>query len=203
MAFAATIAGIAGIAQQVSSLFGGGKMNASQLQDCVGAVGLYGVPATLSKYPQCVPYAAQLGQGGATAQPGYGLPVPYQNQNAFTPPAQQAAHPISFTPAMTMLPKLPQLMAPMSGWTTGGMIGAIGKNALPVLNNAIALASGYQLIKGIWYAPGGQAVGRSRRRRRINPLNYRAALRAARRLDKVQDITRKIEKALPKARRRK
>jgi hypothetical protein len=103
------------------------------------------------------------------------------------------------TPVMAGIPPALQAIPSLGGaggWVTGGLM-AGARAALPVLNTVAALASGYVAIKGIWYTPQGQAVGRRRRRRRVNPLNYRAAMRAARRLGAVQDLLGRINKALP------
>lgn len=175
------------------------KPNASQLQDCIGAVGIYGVAGSLAKYPQCQPYAGQM--GGTMAMPMSPLMPPLQQQSV-----TQAAMPISYQPAMTILPKL---VAPAAGalatvpWTTGGSLIAKG---LPVLNRSLALASGYIIAGSMVYDTAGKLIGKVRKRRRMNPLNYRAAKRAARRLCAVQDLCGQITKAIParapRARRR-
>jgi hypothetical protein len=183
-----------------------GKVNRSQAEDCYGQVNELGLTPeqAIAAYPQCAPY---LGGGGMVPRvlPGAGAVSPtYGNQIpiSFQPPAQMSAVPLMgmVPPMMGGMARLAPLMG--GAWTTGGtmrMLGAVGRNALPVLNNAIAIASGYMLVKGIWYTPDGMAVGRRRRRRRVNPLNYRAAMRAARRLGLVQELVGRINKALPTA----
>lgn len=57
---------------------------------------------------------------------------------------------------------------------------------------------------GLLFDELGNLIGGTRKRRRMNPLNARAARRAIRRIKAVRKITRDIEKSLPKqaARRR-
>jgi hypothetical protein len=186
-----------------------GKMNASQYQDCVGAVGIYGVGGTLAKYPQCQPFAAQLGApmmsvpqtlpGGAPLPPGYAYntvpgAAPLQSQ-----PISYAATPVQLpamiAPMLGAIPKLGQMVAPL----VGGAMTAMGlvKSSLPILKKSLAIASGFIVAGSLVYDSTGRLIGRTRRRRRMNPLNYRAAKRAARRLCAVQDLCGDIERALP------
>lgn len=140
----------------------------------------------------------------------YGLPVP--TQSAFTPAAQNLtgmgagmATPISygnqfgggFQPAMGMLPSIPQLgaMAGAGARLAGTGLAAL-RSSLPAIKRSDALSVGAIISGGIAFL-NGQPIAKVRRRRRINPLNYRAAKRAARRLCLVQDLCGDITAALP------
>jgi len=187
-----------------------GKINSTRQQDWDRAV----AQGSVAKYfPKgCPPDVVcgpgfMMGPGGMAggfapmALPGGSTAIaPYTPQfPALLPPAQQ----VSFSQAATPIPvmgMLPKIGGMMGGWTTGGLMKGL-RASLPVLDRAIAYASGYMLIRGIWYDRSGSAVGRARRRRRVNPLNYRAAMRAARRLQAVQKLTGRINSALPTARK--
>jgi len=182
-----------------------GKVNSTPQQDWDRAV----AEGSVAKYfPSGPPPGIVVGPGGIVGS------VPVTPPVTYVPPAQQAALPISYTGTGLMMAGGGGgggALTPLSPWTTGGSLvgtplgGLAGKSlksALPVLNSSIARASGLVLSGGVWWQ-GPTPVGRARRRRRINPLNYRAALRAARRLGLVQDLITRIERALPRARVRK
>jgi hypothetical protein len=187
----------------IGQIFGAG--NRSLQGDCLDISDVGSYAAKLAKYPQCAPYITAagpvlLGAPPVQAQPGTGqLPVPYTGTptvpSASVVPISYQSPMLPMTPAMATLPQIiPKMVAPM--------VSTMSKAAttlLPILNTATALASGFQLVGNLWYTAGGMAVGRKRRRRRINPLNYRAAMRAASRLCKVHDITARISQALPTA----
>jgi hypothetical protein len=200
------------LAQQAGSGFLAnvfGTNNRSLQGDCLDISDVGSYAAKLAKYPQCAPFIS--GSGPITtapvqAIPGSGqYPAPYtgfpQLPTASTVPISYQA---PMLPAMAMLPQigsmLPRLapMLPAIGSAVGA-VSTMAKKLLPVLNKNIALASGYIVTAGLVYTATGQLVGRVRRRRRINPLNYRAAMRAASRLCKVHDITARISQALPAA----
>lgn len=191
-----------------------GTNNRSVQGDCldISVTGSYA--AQLAAYPHCAPYITASGPIGTpgvgvvpqTVIPGSGQSVvPYTGYptvpSASTVPI---AYQAPMLPAMGMLPQIGQMLpkvAPMIGsaLTAAGALTAAARKALPVLNKNIALASGYIVTAGLVYTAAGQLVGRTRRRRRINPLNYRAAMRAASRLCKVHDLTARISQALPSA----
>lgn len=184
-----------------------GANNRSLQGDCLDISDVGSYQAKLIKYPQCAPY---ISAGGPImpgqvvipqqAIPGSGaIPAPYTGQpqvpTASVVPISYQSPMLPMTPAMATLPQIiPKMVAPMVS-----MAAKAGSALLPVLNTATALASGFQLVGNLWYTAGGMAVGRKRRRRRINPLNYRAAMRAASRLCKVHDLTARISQALPAA----
>lgn len=189
----------------IGKIFGAG--NRSLQGDCLDISDVGSYQAKLIKYPQCAPYISAGGpimpgqavlpmQGipgsGAIPQPYTGMPtVP----SASVVPISYQSPMLPMTPAMATLPQIiPKMVAPMVA-----MAKTAATYGLPVLNTATALASGFQLVGNLWYTAGGMAVGRKRRRRRINPLNYRAAMRAASRLCKVHDLTARISQALPAA----
>lgn len=171
--------------------------------------------AALQRYPQCAPYASMM-RGGPGMTVGQIPPQVMPGGSAYTPPytpqfvpALPPAQTISYSqgalPAMAGLPALGGMAAralPMIGSAAGRVLPyassslAAIRRALPTLKREIAIASGLVLLNGIWWS-GSTPVGKSRRRRRINPLNYRAALRAASRLCKVHDMTARIERSLP------
>lgn len=198
------------LAQQASSGFLAnvfGTNNRSLQGDCLDISDVGSYAAKLAKYPQCAPYisaAGPLTTAPYTAIPGSGqIPAPYsgipQLPTASTVPI---AYQAPMLPAMAMLPQIGQMLpklAPMlpAIGSAVGAVSAAAKKLLPVLNKNIALASGYTIVAGLVYTAAGQLVGRVRRRRRINPLNYRAAMRAASRLCKVHDLTARINQALP------
>jgi len=193
----------------IGNIFGGGQ-NASQLSDCIGAAGKYGTATALAMYPQCAPYAAQMNVPIGTPNPRIPatstvappvlmapqVPQAMPGGSIYpqAPPPQPTMQtlPVAYQPAMATVPPLLQALPKVAP-----MVTAAAKAALPILNTAIAVASGYQLIGNLWYTAGGMLVGRKKRRRRLNPLNYRAAKRAARRLCAVRDLTAQIEKAIP------
>jgi len=200
------------LAQIGSSLLGAvgknlTKTNRSQEADCIGAVTEAGmtVQQALARYPQCQPYAGVMGGGGQYQPPPY-MPLPPPTVGGGYYSGGNGLRPISYGNGMMVPTGGGRALAPLNGWKTGGIIGqplaALGgmslKSALPRLNTSIARASGFVAHQGVWYS-GTQPVGRVRRRRRINPLNYRAAMRAASRLCKVQDLTARIQQALPVA----
>ena len=189
----------------LSNVFG--TNNRSVQGDCLDISDVGSYAAKLAKYPQCGPYIS--GGGPLLTAPMAALPgsgqqvVPYTGYP--TLPAASVV-PIAYQAPMlpTMLPMIGQMLpkiAPMIGsaMTAVGALTAAAKKALPVLNKSIAVASGYIVAAGLVYTAAGQLVGRVRRRRRINPLNYRAAMRAASRLCKVHDLTARISQALPSA----
>jgi hypothetical protein len=200
------IQNIASALPLIGNIFG--KQNASQLSDCIGAAGKYGAQTALAMYPQCAPYAAQMNVPIGTPNPRIPATAAVAPPVLMAPPVPQAMPggsptyqvpatvpqtlPVAYTapvqPAMTLPSIVPKLAAPVV---------TAAKTLLPVLNTATALASGFQLIGNLWYTAGGMAVGRKRKRRRLNPLNYRAAKRAARRLCAVRDLTAQIERAIP------
>lgn len=181
-----------------------GANNRSLQGDCLDISDVGSYAAKLAKYPQCAPYISA--SGPATAMPGTGVvPMPYTGQPTMpTASVVPIAYQAPMLPAMAMLPMIGSMLPkvaqalPMVA-SAMGAITAAAKKALPVLNKSIALASGYIVTAGLVYTATGQLVGRVRRRRRINPLNYRAALRAASRLCKVHDLTARISQALPAA----
>lgn len=190
----------------LSNLFG--SNNRSLQGDCLDISDVGSYAAKLSKYPQCAPFISASGpitSAPVQAIPGSGQYVPAPSQIMLP---QASMVPISYQsplmPAMTMLPKIGQL-APMVGAMLpkiGSMAGtalSVIKKSLPTLNKSIAIASGYVVAAGLVYDQAGNLVGKVRRRRRINPLNYRAAMRAASRLCKVHDLTARISQALPAA----
>src|SRR5262245_53858882 len=118
-----------------------------------------------------ISYATPVGAGGGTTMTPFGLPM--------IPPTQ--------------IPGLP------GSWSTGGSMMGIplgNRTGLPWVRRALAKRSGLIISRGFAFTPQGALVGRVRRRRRLNPLNYRAALRAAARLYQVKDMTARIEKAI-------
>jgi len=192
-----------------------GRQNASQLSDCIGAAGQYGPTQALAMYPQCAPYASSMNvpigtpnpripaSGGApvmpVAPPVLMAPQTPQAMPGGVPLTNPALLPVAYQPtAMALAPLVQALpkVAPMIGGAVAGVSAAV-KAALPLLNRAIATASGYIVAGGLVYTAAGQLVGKVRRRRRMNPLNYRAAKRAARRLCAVKDLCGAIEKAIP------
>lgn len=192
----------------LGNVFGVG--NRSLQGDCLDISDVGSYAAKLAKYPQCAPYISQAGPittAPVVAIPGSGQVVPPYTGMPTVPtaslvPIAYQAPMLPATPAMAVLPQIGSMMAkvaPMlptlSGATTA--ITAAARAALPVLNKNIALASGYIVTAGLVYTAAGQLVGRVRKRRRINPLNYRAAMRAASRLCKVHDLTARISQALP------
>ena len=72
----------------------------------------------------------------------------------------------------------------------------VASKVLPGVGTAIAVAGAgsmlYDEVTGMFH--------HTRRRRRMNPLNVRAARRAIRRIKAVRKITNEIERSLPKAR---
>jgi len=190
------------------------KVNRSQEADCIGAVTEAGmtVQQALARYPQCQPYAGVMGGGGQYQPPPYmPLPPPSVAGGAYS---NGGLRQISYgngngngggyRPAMTLpgmalraLPTIPQLGA-MAGRYTGQALSVL-KRSLPTLKRDLAIASGFSVVGSLIYDQAGNLVGKTRRRRRINPLNYRAAMRAASRLCKVQDLTARIQQALPVA----
>jgi len=197
------------LAKQASSGFLAnvfGANNRSVQGDCLDISDVGSYSAKLSKYPQCAPYISAAGPLPAVGMPGTGIMVAPPNPYSMLPQASTVpiAYQSPLMPAMTMLPQLGTMLpklAPMIGtaMTAIGGLTAAAKKLLPVLNKNIALASGYTIVAGLVYTATGQLVGRVRRRRRINPLNYRAAMRAASRLCKVHDLTARISQALPAA----
>jgi len=182
-----------------------GTNNRSLQGDCLDISDVGSYAAKLAKYPQCAPFIT-AGGPAVTAIPGSGqMVVPYAGQPTLpTASVVPIAYQAPMYPAMAMLPQLGAMLpkiAPMIGtaMTAVGALTAAAKKALPVLNKSIAIASGYIVTAGLVYTATGQLVGRTRRRRRINPLNYRAAMRAASRLCKVHDLTARISQALPAA----
>lgn len=206
---------LATLAQQATSGFLSnvfGTNNRSLQGDCLDISDVGSYAAKLAKYPQCAPYISAAGPITAAPQvaiPGSGQYVPPYTGVPTVPSASVV--PISYqspmlpaTPAMAMLPQIGSMMskvAPMlpAIGSAATALTAAAKKALPVLNKTVALASGYIVTAGLVYTATGQLVGRVRRRRRINPLNYRAAMRAASRLCKVHDLTARISQALPAA----
>lgn len=197
----------------VGNIFG--KQNASQLSDCIGAAGKFGTATALAMYPQCAPYAAQMNvpigtpnpRIPATAAVAPPVMVPPQLPQAMPggspypqPTPMQAMPmqtlPVAYQPAMATVPPLLQALPKVAAPLTSAITTA-AKTALPVLNTAVALASGFTLVGNLWYTAGGMLVGRKKRRRRMNPLNYRAAKRASRRLCAVRDLCTQIERAIP------
>jgi len=184
------------------------KVNSTPQEDWDRAVS----QGTVGRYFPGGPPPGVVVAGAPASVPGAGYAqpqVPWQSQQAYRPPAQQLATvqglPIAYNPMVTptmgavppMLRALPQLGA-AGGWTTGGsLVAKAARSALPVLNTALAIASGYQLLRGLWYDATGAVVGRARRRRRVNPLNYRAAMRAVRRLHQLNQFNTRLEALLP------
>ena len=214
MSLIGTIGQVGGVVQSISNLFGGGQ-NASQLSDCIGAAGKYGTATALAMYPQCAPYAAQMNVPIGTPNPRIPAtsavappvmmapPVPQAMPGgAMTYPAPMQTLPVAYTGGVTPAMTLPSIASKLPQVATGVLAGATAltaasKKLLPVLNKSVALASGYIVTAGLVYTAAGQLVGRIRRRRRVNPLNYRAAKRAARRLCMVRDLCGQIDKAIP------
>jgi len=188
----------------LANVFGTG--NRSAQGDCLDISDVGSYAAKLAKYPQCAPYISASGPitaAPAVGMPGTGLMVPPPLSYPMLP--QASTVPISYqSPIMPAMAGLPQIMSaipkmlPMIA-PAMGVLTAAAKKLLPVLNKNIAIASGYAVVGGLVYTAAGQLVGRVRRRRRINPLNYRAAMRAASRLCKVHDLTARISQALPAA----
>jgi hypothetical protein len=175
------------------------KVNATPQQDWEGAVRVYGLAEATRRYPvQAAQFGVQPGSGT-----NYQLPVPYASQQAFNPPAQTAALPIAYTPTMATVPPLiaqgaralPQIGAAIGRVT--GMLPASVRASLPTLSRRIAEASGWIVVGGLVYDAAGQLMGKTRRRRRVNPLNYRAAMRAVRRLHQLQTFNTRLEQCLP------
>jgi len=200
------------LAQQATSGFLGnvfGVNNRSLQGDCLDISDVGSYAAKLAKYPQCAPYISSAGPittAPSVAIPGSGQQVmPYTGfPTVPTASTVPIAYQAPMLPAMAMLPQIGQMLpklAPMlpALGSAAGAITTAAKKLLPVLNKNIALASGYTIVAGLVYTAAGQLVGRVRRRRRINPLNYRAAMRAASRLCKVHDLTARISQALPAA----
>lgn len=182
-----------------------GKRNATPEEDWAGAVATLGYEGAVRRYPQ---QAALYGGGRVIEGPGFQQgeyryePPAVVPQQAFSPPAQRTAQTIAFAPAMTLpgmalraLPTIPQL-GTMAGRVVGGSLRALKRN-LPTLRRDVVIASGFTILSGIVFDQSGNPVGKVRRRRRINPLNYRAAMRASRRLCAVQDLCAQIMRALP------
>lgn len=182
-----------------------GANNRSLQGDCLDISDTGSYAAKLAKYPQCAPYINA--SGPSVGLPGSGmLPAPY---TGFPTVPQASVVPIAYQSPMLpaaagmlpmiggMLPKVMQMLPKVSG-VAGTALSVIKKN-LPTLNKSIAIASGYVVAAGLVYDQAGNLVGKTRRRRRINPLNYRAAMRAASRLCKVHDLTARISQALPAA----
>lgn len=185
-----------------------GKTNATPQQDWEGAVRLYGLAEATRRYPV---QAAQFGTVYPGSGANYPTPVAPTQQFAYTPPAQSAALPVAYNPMVTptmgsippligagsraLTPLIPQL-GRMAGQVVGGGLRAL-RSSLPTLRRDIAIASGFTIVSGLIFDQSGNVVGKTRRRRRVNPLNYRAAMRAARRLCAVQDLTARITEALP------
>jgi hypothetical protein len=177
-----------------------GTNNRSVQGDCLDISDVGSYAAKLAKYPQCAPYISAAGPITVAPQvaiPGSGQQVvPYTGYP--TVPSASVV-PIAYQSPMLPTPTgLPQIMSGAAKMVAP-MITTAAKSLLPILNTATALASGFQLVGNLWYTAGGMAVGRKRKRRRINPLNYRAAMRAASRLCKVHDLTARISQALPAA----
>lgn len=199
------------LAQQASSGFLAnvfGTNNRSLQGDCLDISDVGSYAAKLAKYPQCAPYISAAGPittAPVVSIPGSGQIVPQYTGMPMLPTASTV--PISYqAPMLTATPvQLPQIVgqmmtkvAPMLAPAMGAVTALVKKN-LPTLSRAIvANTPGAVITAGLVYI-GGQLVGKVRRRRRINPLNYRAAMRAASRLCKVHDLTARISQALPAA----
>lgn len=150
-----------------------------------------------------------LGGNGGGSQPGIGyggggLPMVTVTPQVGLPASQQASISAAALPGLPgVLRTLPQVL-PRIGGAVAGVAGkaysALPANVraqLPRIARDAAIAAGLYIAGGLVYDAAGNLVGRTRRRRRMNPLNYRAAKRAARRLCAVQDLCADISKALP------
>lgn len=203
-----------GLIQGVSGWLGKvfGANNSTPLQDCQRAVGLYGQAGTLQRYPHCAGILG--GQAGITTVPpttvipGVGAQVSPMVQSPLggLPSAQTIAYTGGLTPLPTGALVNPATVAAASGaaralmpLATRGITSAV-RASLPLMKRALAIASGFIVAGGLVYDVSGALIGKTRRRRRMNPLNYRAAKRAAHRLCAVQDLCGDIERALPRAR---
>lgn len=80
----------------------------------------------------------------------------------------------------------------------GSRIGAAGRVGGKLIAGGAAFTAGSRLVDYVGGAFGDEN-GYTPRRRRINPLNARAANRAIRRIGLVRKQLRKIESKLPKA----
>lgn len=85
----------------------------------------------------------------------------------------------------------------------GKAIGQVGQTITkygPTVGRVAAGAATAAYVGGAIYDAAGNYLGQSRKRRRMNPLNARAARRAIRRIKAVRKITMDIERSLPKQR---
>lgn len=82
--------------------------------------------------------------------------------------------------------------------------GSVAKKALPIVAGATLAYGAYSLADKYLFKGklplGAKAQGEGKRYRRINPLNYKAATRATKRIKGAMDMLKRIEKQLPKTR---
>lgn len=102
--------------------------------------------------------------------------------------------------AMTRV--LPGVGAVASGALAGARAaGGYVRGNLPTIAREVAIGTGLTVAGSMLFDQSGNVVGRLKRRR-MNPMNAKAARRAIRRVVAVRKILSKIERGLPRARRR-
>lgn len=76
--------------------------------------------------------------------------------------------------------------------------GAVGRVARSPAARRLGTAIGVGAAAGAIYDAAGNLIGNRKKYRRVNPMNYRAAMRAVRRIKGARKALQRIERTLPK-----